>query len=138
MSDGTARRRGEDRGSAAVLVAGVCAVMMLLGTAAAWVSMAAYASVRAQSAADLSALAGATARLHLLAGLAQVDPCSAAAAVAALNGAALDSCAVDGVTNVTVSVSVRAPGVPAVAGSAATASARAGPAPSPRASGTDR
>lgn len=124
---------GPDQGSATVLVAGVCSVVIVLGAAAVMVSGAAYASARARTAADLSALAGATARLHLLVGTSEVDPCSVAAQVAHRNGANLASCAVDDAVNVTVSVSVRAPGAlsPVIGASAATASARAGPA-SPR------
>ena len=129
----TARASGPDQGSATVLVAGVCAVVIVLGAAALTVTEAAYASARARTAADLSALAGATARLHLLMGTSQVDPCSVAATVARHNGAVLASCAFDDAVNVTVTVSVGAPSaVTSVTGAgAASASARAGPAATP-------
>ena len=121
----------EERGSAAVLVAAACGAVIVLGTAAATVGGAAYASARARAAADLSALAGATVRVHELLGVSATDPCAVAARVAAGNGAALTACAVDGGVNVAVTVSVpwsvRAHW--AGGGAGAVASARAGPAP---------
>lgn len=122
--------RTEERGSAAVLVAAACATVIVLGAGAATVTSAAYASARARSAADLSALAGATVRVQQLLGASEGDPCSAAARVAAGNGAALTACAVDGAVNVTVSVSAPVAGLApwTGGGSTAVASARAGPA----------
>lgn len=130
MIGGPAALRGSDQGSAAVLVAGVCAVVIVLGAAAVTVTTAAHASARARTVADLSALAGATARLQQLVGTSNVDPCSVAATLAAHNGAALTSCVVEDAATVTVGVSVRAPAMmSSMSGLSATASARAGPAP---------
>lgn len=114
-----------------MLVAAACAAVLALGTAAALVGGAGYASARARAAADLGALAGATARMQLLLGGSGADPCAVAARVAVRNGAVLTACAVDDGVNVAVSVAVPLlgpaswPGV----GTEAVASARAGPAP---------
>ncbi|MFN2319840.1 MAG: Rv3654c family TadE-like protein [Dermatophilaceae bacterium] len=129
MTDITSCRLRSEQGSATVLVAGLCAVVLVLGSMAVMVASAVHASARARTAADLSALAGATARFHQLLGNSEVDPCSVAETVAAGNGAALTVCAVDDAVNVTVRVSVAADGGLSLTGlPAATASARAGPA----------
>ncbi len=72
---------------------------------------------RAQAAADLAALAGAT---HLL------DACARAGEIAAANAASLETCRLDG-DDVTVEVSVAGPRVP-WRDVRVTAEARAGPA----------
>lgn len=120
-----------ERGSAAILVAGVCALVVALGLGLAMVSAAAYASARARSTADLSALAGATARVGELMGVPGRGACAAAATVATANGATVRSCSIDRGVNVTVRVSVPAPQLASWTGASteATASARAGPAP---------
>jgi secretion/DNA translocation related TadE-like protein len=96
-----------------VLVLGCLAVLTVL--AAGWVSVgrAALARQRAETAADLAALAGAAA------GQRGADPCGAAAGVAARNAAALLACAQDG-DDVLVTVQVSGP-------MRATSHARAGP-----------
>lgn len=81
-----------DRGAATVLVVALAGLLLLVGAAAAVVGAIVVAHRTAQAAADLSALAGAT----VLADHSGRDPCAAAAEVAAANGAALTSCAVDG------------------------------------------
>lgn len=115
-------RRGTDQGAGTVLVLGVVAVLVTVLFGALAVLSAVEAGHRAASAADLAALAGA-------ASLAAESPteraCDRAAAVAAANGAVLVDCVVRGEEvwlATTVSPAFR--GLPA-----ATARARAGPAP---------
>ena len=107
------RRARDTRGSATVwLLAGV----LLAGTlCSAWVKagLAGLARQRAESAADLAALAGAR-----KAAVGSREVCAAASAIARRNGATLLACAVDGST-VTVRTRVSSP-LPA------TSSARAG------------
>ena len=132
------RRTSADRGAATVLVVGCCGMCLVLVLGLALALGAVKGSAHARSAADLSALAAAT---EIVAGMRHGDPgegpssgaCAVAAHVAALNGARLRSCVLDGGVNVTVSVAVPvAPGhlgrLPAVSG-LTTAVARAGPAP---------
>lgn len=76
------------------------------------------AQIRADSAADLAALAASDARQ-----IAAADPCGTARAIASANGADLLSCTWDG-RDVLVETAV-----PATAGLVAEARARAGPAP---------
>lgn len=106
-----------DRGSATVLVVAMAGVLLfvLLGLAAA--SGLVTAQRRAQSAADLAALAAASA-----------DPpaCAAAASVALANGARTEECRVEG-DDVRLVVSVPGPRVPWTR-VRVTAEARAGPA----------
>lgn len=90
------RRQGED-GAATVLVvamAGVLVFVMVgLGAAGGLLT----AQRRAQTAADLAALAGAALSGDALAGAALAgDACAESARVAAANGATLDACRVDG------------------------------------------
>ncbi|WP_435771285.1 Rv3654c family TadE-like protein [Nocardioides sp. SYSU DS0651] len=92
-----------ERGAATVLVVALAGVLLLVGAAAGVVAAIMVAHRQAQSAADLAALAGATALSDRTG-----DPCAAAGDVAAANGASLDSCAVDG-EDVLVSVVVRGP-----------------------------
>jgi len=132
------RQHSVDRGAATVLVVGCCGMSLVLVLGLALVLGAVRGSAQARAAADLSALAAATVAV---AGMRYGDPgeglssgaCAVAAHVAALNGARLRSCVLDGGVNVTVSVAVPvAPGhlgrLPGVSGPA-TAVARAGPAP---------
>jgi secretion/DNA translocation related TadE-like protein len=116
------RSRGgrAERGAATAYAAVVVSVVLLLGCVLAVVAAVVVDLRRAQSAADLAALAGAVA-----AGSGE-DPCAAAGTVAAANGAVLISCAPSGRE---VSLEVRVTG-PRWLGLAAdpTARARAGPA----------
>lgn len=112
-----------ERGSGTVLVLGGLGVVTAVTAAALQVGTAAAAAHRARAAADLSALAGATA---VQAGWG--DPCGQAQAVARRNGARVSSCVLVGAEQVLVRVSTTVatawPGVP----NRATASALAGPA----------
>lgn len=109
----------EEHGSATVAVVSLIGVVLLVALSAAAVLGAAVAHRRAQAAADLAALAGATAAA------AGDDGCRAASGVATANGARLDTCSeTDGDLLVAVSASV--PGsVPFLA--EVSARARAGP-----------
>ncbi len=108
-------------GAASVLVLAVLMVALVLVGAVGGLSGAVLARHRATAAADLAALAGA----DVLAGRAPGDACSAAAEVAAANGARLRSCAADG-ADLLISAAVVPPGALAALGSA-TGRARAGP-----------
>lgn len=112
--------RGE-RGSGTVLALGIIGVLLAIAVAVSGLIQAQAAAGRARAAADLSALAGATALNSVLA---PADPCPTAGRVAQANGAALESCVVDGEdVVVTVSVHTTVLGVPRQA----QAAARAGP-----------
>lgn len=93
--------RGE-RGAATVLVTAVLGVLTLVGAALGVVAGLVVAHRAAQSAADLAALAGATAVAH------SGDGCAAARRVASANEADLTGCAVLG-RDVRVSVMVAGP-----------------------------
>ena len=108
-------RRGE-RGAATVLVVAMAGVLMFVMAGLAAAGGLVTAQRRAQAAADLAALAGAST---------PADACGAAQEVAAANAAALDGCRVDG-REVTVEVSVPGPRVP-WRDVRVTAEARAGP-----------
>ena len=113
------RIRGQS-GAATLLVLAMAGVLLLVGAALGVVQAMVVAHRRAQSAADLAALAGASAA-------ARGQPaCDNARTVAHLNGAELTGCDVAGHA---VTVSVRVPG-PHWLGQQAdlTAEARAGPA----------
>lgn len=100
-----------------MLLAAVIAVIILIGAAAIGLTAAAAAQRRAQSTADLTALAAAQAILATGSG------CAAGGAIAALNGARVLSCTTGTDASVTVTVQVTA-----VQGTmSATAIARAGP-----------
>lgn len=115
------RARSNERGSGTVLALGIIGVLVVITVAISGLIQAQVASGRARSAADLSALAGATALSSVLA---PADPCATAGRVAQANGAVLESCVVDGEdVVVTVSVHTTVLGVPRQAQSAA----RAGP-----------
>ena len=94
-------RRGGD-GSASLLVVALTGVVVLLGLATAFLAATGAAHRRAQAAADLAALAGATAQQH------GADACGAAAVVASHNGARATECLVDG-DDVVVRVSLSGP-----------------------------
>lgn len=108
-----------DRGAASLLAVNLIALLLLVGAALGVVAAMFRAHRVAQSAADLAALAGATA-------LQRAGPgCAAAAEVAAANGADLTSCAVAG-PEVRVTVRVAGPRWLGQSGDL-TAQARAGP-----------
>ena len=119
-----ARDRRSDRGTATIWVLAVCVLLLMVAGVAAARAAAVLARHRAESAADVAALAAAG-RL----GTGQA-PCLAAEAVARRNSATVDSCRVradaagrTGVVDVVVSVPVRLPGIGATR---VRASARAG------------
>lgn len=114
-------RIGEAGGASVwVLAAGLLTVSVAMTSAAAGAAV--LIRHRAEVAADLGALAGAT---HILAG--PESACDAAQEIVVANGAALTHCEVNGL-DVVVTVAVRPSGMAAVAG-VATARARAGPVP---------
>ncbi|WP_082600484.1 Rv3654c family TadE-like protein [Nocardioides sp. Soil777] len=116
---GDRRRRPGERGAATLLVVAAAGLLLFVGLALSGVSAVVVAQRRAQSAADLAALSGATAAAD------GRDGCAAAAATARANDAVLVSC-VDGADDVRVSVRVRASG-PAGRAVDVVADARAGP-----------
>ena len=105
-----------ERGAATVLVVAMAGVLMFVMTGLAAAGGLVTSQRRAQAAADLAALAGAS---HL------DEACASAGQVAFANGAALESCRLYGDV-VTVTVSVAGPRVPWRA-VRVTAEARAGP-----------
>lgn len=111
-------RLGEDRGSGSVLVIVVVAVTVLLTGVLGLLAGAQAARGRAQTAADLGALAAAERALR-----GRPDPCGAARDVVGRNGVTLTSCDVEGGGVVAVRATAGAP-----VGDA-TAHARAGPRP---------
>ncbi len=99
-----------DRGAATMYAAALATVLVTAATIAVLVVTAVLASHRARAAADLSALAGATAQADGL------DACRTAGVVAQANGASLTTCQVAGsplsfVVSITVAVGtgLRAP-----------------------------
>lgn len=90
-----------ERGSASLFAVSCLAVLLLLGSALGVVAALVHAHRVAQSAADLAALAAASA-------VGAGDPCAVGAEVARANGARLDSCGVDG-REVRVQVTVTGP-----------------------------
>ncbi len=78
-----------ERGSASIVVAAILVLVMVLALGAADLARVLTAAARAQAAADAAALAAAQ-ELAIPSGL---EPADAAAEFAALNGAALVSCA---------------------------------------------
>ncbi|MBO9555461.1 Rv3654c family TadE-like protein [Cellulomonas sp.] len=121
-----ARVTGNDteRGSGTVLLLGIVAVVLMLGVALSMLVSAQVARARAQSAADLAALAGAAALRDASFGVrvgTVADPCAVAAEVVRRNRARLRSCDDEG-------AGVLAVGVSTAAGwGTAVATARAGP-----------
>jgi len=115
------RRLGRDRGSGTVLVVGAIGLLLTLVTSALSVVTAVVASHRAQSAADLGALAAAGA---LVRGELPGAACAAAGRIAGRGGAVLTSCRAESDLSVEVVVNVAAT-LPRVG--VATARSRAGP-----------
>lgn len=112
--------RAADRGVATVYACLGCVLLLIVTGLAAQVGAASLARQRAESAADLAALAGAARVLHGL-----DAACAAALDVASRNGVALRSCSVVGAdVLVIVNAEIRA----GLLSGAATARARAGPA----------
>jgi secretion/DNA translocation related TadE-like protein len=126
---GRVRAFGDDRGGATVLVLAIGLVTVLVAVASAAVGAAIVARHRAQTAADLAALAGA---LDALDGVEVA--CARAGEIAASNGGHLTACDVDGL-DVVVTVEARPTGLAAMGGTAR-ASARAGPVESVEIDGT--
>lgn len=111
----------DEHGSGTVLALGVIAVALVLCLGASALMRSQSASGRAQAAADLAAISGATALTSVYH---PDDPCQVATRVARANGAELTGCQVDGEdVTVDVVVRIRILGVPRTAG----ARARAGP-----------
>ena len=108
---------GYDEGSGTVLLLALVAITLVVASLLGLLASAQLARGRAQTAADLGALAGSA---RLLAGHSG-DPCATVAAVVSRNRATLSSCVDEGGGVVVVRVVVPR------AGGAATASARAGP-----------
>lgn len=106
-----------DRGSVTVIMAAIAAVALMLVLVVVGLAQGMGARAAAQGAADLSALAAATAVLSD-----GTPPCDLAANVAQRNGAELSSCSVEGAI-AEVRVSIRAGPFGAASGTA-----RAGPA----------
>jgi len=115
----TLRRRSRDEGGVAVVVAlGLLAVLALVAAVSVGTVAIVLAHRRAQTAADLAALAGASALQR------GDDPCLAAARIARRHDAALGQCLVDGQT-LGVTTTVALPSV--LGGRLVPARARAGP-----------
>lgn len=114
-----------ERGSGTVLALGLVGVVLLLGVALAGLGQAQTARTQAQAAADLAALAGASAvRVG-------EDGCVPARDVADRNGGTLDACTDEGRGVVAVTTHVDVPVLARLTGAGdgrATARARAGPA----------
>lgn len=110
--------RGES-GLATVVGVALAGLLVTVAVAAAAVAALVDAHRRAESAADLAALAGGGA---LVGGS---DPCAAAARIALRNDARLDSCQVQG-SSVVVQVTVSGPALPGMR-TRLTGRARAGP-----------
>ncbi|PUA82830.1 Rv3654c family TadE-like protein [Nocardioides currus] len=112
--------RADERGAATLVVLAVTGVLMFVGLGLAGVAAIVATQRSAQAAADLAALAGATAAVT------GADACAAADGIATANGSMLTSCEPAGAI---VTVGVTAPG-PTLLGRRydVTAQARAGPA----------
>ena len=110
-----------DRGASTIWVVGMCAVVTAAAVVVVGLALAITARHRAESAADLAALAGA------VAGSTSADPCPQARRAAEANGARLVSCTVSG-AEVEVVTSVAAPTWLVRVVSEARGAARAGPA----------
>ena len=92
----------DESGTATVLALSLASVLMLVGLAGAWTAGVVVSLRRAQSAADLSALAGAQAAQRGL------PACVAAGATAVANGVTLATCVASD-TDIWVSVAVPGP-----------------------------
>jgi secretion/DNA translocation related TadE-like protein len=93
---------GREGGSASLLVVALTGVVLLLGLAGSFLTATGAAHRRAQAAADLAALAGATAHQQ------GADACAAAARVAGLNGSRSTQCHLEG-DDVVIRVSLPGP-----------------------------
>ncbi|MDQ4055411.1 MAG: flp pilus-assembly TadE/G-like family protein [Actinomycetota bacterium] len=111
--------RTDERGAITVFAVACLAVLLLVGSALGVVAAMVRAHRAAQSAADLGALAAATALAR------GRDPCGSAAGIVAANGAALMSCEIQG-RDALVTVEVEGPRWLGQS-SDLTAQARAGP-----------
>jgi secretion/DNA translocation related TadE-like protein len=126
MKSGTARRwagkrAGRERGSATIWMVGFMALIFAVAAAVTFAGMARVARHRAQSAADLSALAAAR--------LAFADPargCTEASSLAVGNGAKVTHCSIDGDGIAGIRVAMRF-SLPVTGEVTVTAEARAGP-----------
>ena len=98
---GRARGAGE-RGAATLIVLALSGLLMFVGLSLAGVAAIVLTQRSAQAAADLAALAGATAAVS------GADACAAAGGIAAANDAVLAHCEIDGLV-VTIGVSVEGP-----------------------------
>lgn len=116
---GLAQRVRDDGGYATIVSASIVAAVVSLAMVAAGLVSHTVGTHRAQVAADLAAVAAATA---LYAGHTAGDVCAAARQTTELNHAEVAECTIDG-TDVTVTASVRTSG----GARRAEASARAGP-----------
>lgn len=94
--------RRDDRGAASLLVVACVALLLLIGCALGVVAAMVRAHRAAQAAADLAALAGASAQQR------GASACTAAGSVAEANGASVDTCATSG-GEVWLSVTVPGP-----------------------------
>ena len=123
MSHGSPRTGDAEAGGVSVVAAGAAAVVLSLAVGLVLVAGALVAAHRAQAAADLAALAGAT---RLQDGASARQACVVAGRTARANGASVTSCrpGVDGTVTVRVTVPVA---VSPAAPDAAVAVARAGP-----------
>lgn len=117
-------RCGSDRGSATIWAAGAIAAVLVVATLVIWVGAAAVTRHRAESAADLAALAAAGGALG-----GSRDACGQARRVADRMRVVLHVCRLAG-WEVSVEVAATPPGVLAAFGSAV-ARARAGPVEGP-------
>lgn len=111
-------RRRDERGAASIVALSLVAVLVLVAVASAGVAAVVVAHRRAQSAADLAALAAAQALQR------GGDPCAAGSSIAQAQRSALTGCGVDG-PDVVVIASVELPLL--LGGSAVSGRARAGP-----------
>jgi secretion/DNA translocation related TadE-like protein len=100
------RSRARDEGSATIWVLTLCVVVWSAAVAAASVGAALVARHRAESAADLAALAAAQAAVR-----GDADSCGRAARVAAATGVRLVGCRLGADGSVLVITEVRAPGL---------------------------
>jgi secretion/DNA translocation related TadE-like protein len=118
------KQRRRDRGAATVWLLAAGLVLVMMGVAAAAVGTATVARHRAQTAADLGALAGAIRAVE-----GAESACARAAEIVTANGGRLAACSLDGF-DLTIAVEVPVSPVRGIARTAH-ASARAGPVRAP-------
>lgn len=121
MKPWRSRKSDGEEGSATVLALALIATCLIFAVSLAGLTAVQAARGRAQTAADLAALAAADAWVTSAG-----DPCAIAGTVAAANGAALAGCSL-AASDVIVRASVPVRGPFASLGLTASASARAGP-----------